>query len=94
MASSPTLDQQIRLPIRFGSQNAGSAAHKGALIDDLICDYLIDDVESLIRHAIPFIIKKDITLSDFSILYICRPQAAGIGRSEEGGCWWSCILVP
>ena len=74
--------------VRFGSLNAGSAVHKGALIDDMIRDNQLDVLavwESWIRYDAPDVIKKDIAPSDFFVLHVHQPQVAGTGRSRKGG---------
>ena len=73
--------------IRFGSLNA-RAVDKGASIDDLIRDNRLDVLavcESWIRDDALDVIKNDIVPSDFSILLVHRPWAAGTGRVKMGG---------
>jgi hypothetical protein len=74
--------------IRFGSLNICSAVNKGALIDDLVHDNRLNVLavcESWIRDDAPDVIKNDIAPSDFSILHVHRPRAAGTGRAKMGG---------
>ena len=62
--------------IRFGSLNARSAVHKGAIIDDLIRDNQLDVLavcEAGIRDDAHDAIKNDIAPSDFSVLHVHQP---------------------
>jgi len=74
--------------IRIGSLNARSAAHKGAIIDDLIRDKRLDVLavcESWNRNGAHDVIKNDLAPSDISVLHFYRPRAAGSCRSRKGG---------
>jgi hypothetical protein len=59
--------------VRFGAINAGSAVHKGALIDELICDNRLDILavcESWIKDDDPDVIKTDIAPTNYTILHV------------------------
>jgi len=74
--------------VRFGAINAGSAVHKGALIDDLIRDNRLDILavcESWIKNDEPDVIKTDIAPTNYTVLHVHRPRATATGRSKTKG---------